>query len=148
MLIADNLMCNDHFRAWPPAGSWRARTPATPRPGGRAVLPHRLPDGGRPATYRHPSGRGHGYALRKLMRFGMEHGIELLEVMKILEAATGQLPDVAHGEEAEALRDEIDELQEKRGSGVRTLGEILPAVLVKLGVELIQSEGSGEIDRT
>jgi transposase len=150
MMIADNLIDhNDHFRILAAGWELEGKDPRDIRvrvAGRFCRIAYRVVAGR--ATYRHPSGRGHDYVLRKLMRFGMEHGMDLREVMKVLEAATGQLPDVAHGEEAEALQDEINELQKKRGSGVRTLGEILPAVLVKLGVKLIQSEGSGEVDRT
>ena len=150
MMIADNLIDhNDHFRILAAGWELEGKDPRDirVRVAGRFCRIAYQVVAGR-ATYRHPSGRGHDYVLRKLMRFGMEHGIDLREVMKVLEAATGQLPDVAHGEEAEALQGEINELQKKRGSGVRTLGQILPAVLVKLGVKLIQSEGSGEVDRT
>jgi hypothetical protein len=150
MMIADNLIeHNDHFRILAAGWELEGKDPRDIRvrvAGRFCRIAYQMVAGG--ATYRHPSGRGHDYVLRKLMQFGIEHGIELREVMKILEAATGQLPDVAHGEEAEALQGEIDELRKKRGSGVRTLAEILPAVLVKLGVKLIQSEGSGEADRT
>jgi len=150
MMIADNLIeHNDHFRILAAGWELEGKDPRDIRvrvAGRFCRIAYQMVAGG--ATYRHPSGRGHDYVLRKLMQFGIEHGIELREVMKILEAATGQLPDVAHGEEAEALQGEIDELRKKRGSGVRTLAEILPAVLVKLGVKLIQSEGSGEVDRT
>jgi hypothetical protein len=150
MMIADNLIDhNDHFRILAAGWELEGKDPRDIRvrvAGRFCRIAYQMVAGG--ATYRHPSGRGHDYVLRKLMQFGIEHGIELREVMKILEAATGQLPDVAHGEEAEALQGEIDELRKKRGSGVRTLAEILPAVLVKLGVKLIQSEGSGEVDRT
>jgi transposase len=150
LMIADNpIDHNDHFRILAAGWELEGKDPRDIRvrvAGRFCRIAYRVVAGR--ATYRHPSGRGHDYVLRKLMRFGIEHGIELREVMKTLEAATGQLPEVAHGEEAEALRDEIDELRKKRGSGVRTLGEILPAVLVKLGVKLIQSEGSGEADRT
>ena len=150
MMIADNLIDhNDHFRILAAGWELEGKDPRDirVRVAGRFCRIAYQVVAGR-ATYRHPSGRGHDYVLRKLMRFGMEHGMDLREVMKVLEAATGQLPDVAHGEEAEALQGEMNELQKKRGSGVRTLGQILPAVLVKLGVKLIQSEGSGEVDRT
>ena len=150
MMIADNLIdCNDHFRVLAAGWQLEGKDPRDirVRVAGRFCRIAYQMVAGR-ATYRHPSGRGHDYVLRKLMKFGIEHGIEIREVMKILEAATAQLPDVAHGEEAEALQDEINELQKKRGSGVRSLGEILPAVLAKLGVKLIQSKESGEVDRT
>ena len=150
MMIADNLIDhNDHFRILAAGWELEGKDPRDirVRAAGRFCRIAYQVVAGR-ATYRHPSGRGHDYVLRKLTRVGMEHGMDLRAVMKILEAATGQLPDVAHGEEAEALRGEINELQKKRGSGARALGEILPAVLVKLGVKLIQSEGSGEADRT
>jgi transposase len=150
LTIADNLVeHNDHFRVKAAAWALEGKDPRDIRvkvAGRFCRIAYHIVAGG--AAYRHPGGRGHDYVLRKLMRFGMDHGIDLREVMKLLEAATGQLPDVARGEEAEALRGEVDGLLKKRGFGVRALGEVLPEVLVKLGVELVQSPGSGEADRT
>ena len=37
-------------------------------------------------------------------------------------------------------------LQTKRGSGPKAIGEILPAVLAKLGLSLVSSIASGEAD--
>ena len=68
--------------------------------------------------------------------------------MEDLDAAVAQLPGAAHREEAGGPGEELDELQKKRGSGPRSLAEILPAVLVKLGVKLVKSTESGEADLT
>ena len=59
--------------------------------------------------------------------------------MKHLDAAVAQLPGAEHREEGAALAIELDQLQKKRGSGPRSLAEILPAVLAKLGVKLVTS---------
>jgi len=68
--------------------------------------------------------------------------------MKHLDAAVAQLPGAEHREEGEALAIELGRLQKKRGSGPRSLAEILPAVLAKLGVNLVTSTKSGEPDLT
>ena len=68
--------------------------------------------------------------------------------MKHLDAAVAQLPGAEHREEGAALAAELNQLQTKRGSGPRLLADILPAVLAKLGVQLVRSTESGEADPT
>jgi hypothetical protein len=65
-----------------------------------------------------------------------------------LDAAAIQLPLSDEREEAESLAGELAQVQNKRGSGPKAIGEILPAVLVKRGLNLISSSESGEADLT
>jgi hypothetical protein len=74
--------------------------------------------------------------------------IVIIRTMKDLDAAVAQLPGAEHCEEAAALAAELDQFQKKRGSGPRSLAEILPAVLAKLGVKLINSPESGEANHS
>jgi transposase len=150
MIIADKLIeRNDHFRVLAAGWALEGKDPREirVRVAGRFCRIAYQVVAGR-ATFRHPSSQGHDYVLRKMLQFGIEHHIDIPTIMGNLEAATGQLPVVAHGEEVKALADELDALQKKRGSGVEQLGQILPAVLAKIGVELIQSAESGEADHT
>ena len=100
------------------------------------------------AVYRHPSCQQRDYMLDKLIRFYNDHEIECTQLMTGLDAAVQQLPRSAHGEEAAPLAEELARAQRKRGAGPHRLGEILPAVLAKLGVHLVQSTESGEADLT
>ena len=152
MMIADNLIeHNDHFRIL--AAGWRAggQGPARhPRPRGRAVLPDRLPGGGRPRDL--PPPQRPGARLRPPQADAIRDG-------------TWHRPPRGHedprGRDGPAPRRRRTARRRRPLAGARStssrrsgdlgsgrLGEILPAVLVKLGVKLIQSEGSGEADRT
>jgi transposase len=99
-------------------------------------------------TYRHPCSQHRDYLLTKLMKFLIEHEVAPDQLLRILDAATAQLPASDHQGEGASLAREMARLQTKRGSGPKSLAEILPAVLAKLGVKLILSIKSGEADPT
>ena len=150
MIIADNLIdCNDHFRLL--AAQWRVegKDPRAIRvrvAGRFCRIAYHMVAGRTP--YRHPSCQQRDYVLSKLIRFCTEHITDISQIMKHLDAAVAQLPGAEHREEGEALAIELGRLQKKRGSGPRSLAEILPAVLAKLGVNLVTSTKSGEPDLT
>ena len=99
-------------------------------------------------TFRHPCTQHRDYALTKLLRFAVDHAIAPDQLQRDLDAAAVQLPASDKQEEAESLAKELAQVQNKRGSGPKAIGEILPAVLVKLGVHLISSSESGAADLT
>jgi transposase len=148
MRIADNLIeFNDHFRVL--AAQWQLQ--------GKDPRSIRVRVAGRfcriaywmvaqRTTYHHPSCRQRDYILSKLIKFSLEHDIDIARLMKHLDAAAAQLPSAGRVEEGAALVAELNQLQNKRGSGPRLLAQILPAVLAKLGVQLITSTKSGEVD--
>jgi len=150
MRIADNLIqCNDHFRVL--AAGWRLAG-KDPRDihvkvGGRFCRIAYQVVAGR-AAYRHPCCRQRHYVLDKLIKFYNDHDIECAQVLRGLDAAAAQLPRSEHRAEAAPLADELARAQTMRGAGPRRLGEILPAVLAKLGVHLVKSPESGETDPT
>jgi transposase len=150
MMIADNLIeCNDHFGVL--AAQWRLE--------GKSAIEIRVRVAGRfcriayqmvagRTAYRHPCSQKRDYILRKLIDFCMEHDIDISRTMKALDTAVAQLPGAEHREEGAALAAELDKLQKKRRPGPRSLAEILPEVLAKLGVKLINSPESGEANRS
>jgi len=146
MMIADNLIeCNDHFRVM--AAQWKlegrdAREIRVRVAGRFCRIAYQMVAGR--TSFRHPCCQQRDYILRKMITFYMEHNIDISRIMKDLDAAVAQIPGAAHREEGAALAEALDELQKKRGSGPRSLAEILPAVLAKLGVKLIESSKSGE----
>ena len=150
MLIADNLIeFNEHFRIL--ATQWQvegkdARAIRVRVAGRFCRIAYHMVAG--KMTYRHPSCQQRDYVLCKLMKFCIEHNIDIARTMKHLDAAVAQLPGNEHREEGKALATELDKLQTKRGSGARSLAEILPAVLAKLGVQLVTSTKSGEAELT
>jgi transposase len=150
MMIADNLIdCNDHFRVmaaqWKLAG--RDAREIRVRVAGRFCRIAYQMVAGR-MSFRHPCSQKRDYILRKMITFYMAHNIDISRIMRNLDAAVAQLHGAAHREEGAALAEALDELQKKRGSGPRSLAEILPAVLAKLGVQLVTSTKSGEADLT
>jgi hypothetical protein len=48
-----------------------------------------------------------------------------------MDAVEGQLPGAEHCEEGDSLVAELDQFQNKRGPGPRSLAEILPVVLAQ-----------------
>src|SRR5262249_12625124 len=85
---------------------------------------------------------------QKLIRFSMEHDIASDQILRNLDAAVARLPRSEHREEAAPLAEELAGVQTKRGAGPKRLGEMLPAVLAKLGVYPVESTASGEADPT
>ena len=99
-------------------------------------------------TFRHPCSQQRDYILNKLIRFSLDHAIAPDQLLRNLDAAVAQLPRTAHREEAAPLAEELARVQKQRGAGPQPLGKILPAVLAKLGVDLVKSTESGEADPT
>jgi transposase len=150
MMIAENLIkCNDHFRVL--AAGWRLKG-KDPRDIRVKVasrfcrIAYHIVAGG--ATYRHPCSQQRDYIIQKLIKFSMEHDIESDQLLRNLDAAVARLPRSARREEAAPLAEELARVQKQRGAGPQRLGEILPAVLAKLGVSTVESTASGEADPT
>ena len=59
---------------------------------------------------------------------------------------SGQRP--AHAAEARPLQEELHRIQEGRRRGPQLIGDILPIVLARLGVGVLQSAESGEPNPT
>jgi transposase len=95
-------------------------------------------------TYQHPGSRSRDTILTKLVGFALGHQMAADCLTQAFEAATAQIPQASRAEEAESLAAELAQIQRKRGAGPGAIAEILPAVLAKLGVNLIRSVTSGE----
>jgi len=148
MMIADNLiMCNDYFRVL--ATGWRQKG-KDPRDSHVKVagrfcrIAYYMVAGG--MTYRHPCTNNRDYIIQKLIRFSIEHDIAIDQLLRNLDAVVARLPRAARREEAVPLAEELARVQKQRGAGPQRLGEILPAVLAKLGVGTVKSTESGEAD--
>jgi len=144
--IADNLItCNHHFRAL--AAQWAAQ--------GKDPRKSRVKVGmrfcriafqmvaGRQVFY-HPGIQGRHYILDKLSAFHREHNTGMAQVLQDLQAAVGQIPQRDHAAEAVPLVEEWQKIQEGHRRGPQLLGDILPMVLARLGVVVVQSTESGE----
>lgn len=150
LMIADNLIkCNEHFGVL--AAGWRLKGKDTRdirvRAAGRfGRIAYQMVAGR--TIFRHPCARQRDYILAKLIRFAVEHSLAPDQLTRDLDAAASMLPGDAHQGEAAALRDELARVRKQRGSGPIALGAILPAVLAKLEVDLVESTRSGEADPT
>jgi hypothetical protein len=148
--IADNLiMCNDYFRVQATAWRLAGKDPRDihVKVGGRFCRIAYAMVAGR-SVYRHPSCQHRHYVLDKLIKFSNEHNIDCTQVLRDLESAVSQLPRSEHRSEAAPLVEALARTRSRRGTGPCLLGEVLPAVLAKLGADLIPSKTSGEVDPT
>ncbi len=146
LTIADNLIvCNHHFNVLATQWAARGKDPrhsrvkvalrfcriAFQRVAGRQV-------------FRHPSIQGRHYILDKLSAFHVAHDTGVVTVMKDLQAAVEQIPGREHAAEATPLAEELHKIQGGHRRGPQPLADILPIVLARLGVGVVQSPGSGE----
>jgi transposase len=144
--IADNLIvCNHHFQALATQWSAHGKDPRDTRikVGMRFCRIAFQMVAGR-HVFRHPCIQGRHYILDKLTAFHREHDTGMVDVLRDLQAAIGQLPRRAYAAEARPLAQELRKIQDGRRRGPQVLGDILPIVLARLGVGVVQSTESGE----
>lgn len=169
LLIAENLLkCNGHFRAlgtaWREAGvDRRARMVRVAQRFSRIAY-HMV--AGR-QVFRHPSGRERHYIIEKLCIFYSEHDTSMEQVLRDLRVAADWIPEAEYAAEAERFRARAGgpptsaaptasrsrpaarpPVSNGRRTGPRPLGAILPEVLLRLGVRMVESSTSGETDPT
>lgn len=170
LLIADNLLsCNAHFRGL--AERWRTegvnRRVMCVRAAKRFCrIAYRMVAGRQ--VYRHPSCQKRHRILEKLLKFHLDHGSSIEQIQKDLGAVVEWIPPAEHATEAEPLLSgtcpapggsrsargaqplppALPRASSRRRSGPRPLSEILPEVLVRLGVRMVESSTKGENDLT
>jgi transposase len=143
--VADNLlMCNRYFRTR--AAVWKAaghdpRLIHTRVAMRFARIAYHIVAGQQ--VFQHPATRERGYVLEKLIAFHREHETPMNQVLADLQAAVTQLPATAHADEAAPLARELEKIRSGRRRGPQPVGDILPAVLARLGTMTVQSEASG-----
>jgi transposase len=146
LTIADNLIvCNHHFQVL--ANRWRAQG-KDPRHSRVKVglrfcrIAFQMVAGRR--VFRHPSIQGRHYILDKLTAFHRAHHTDMTQVLRDLQAAVEQIPRREFGAEARPLAEELQRIQDGHRRGPQPLGDLLPIVLARLGVGVVQSTESGE----
>ena len=148
MTIADNLMsCNEYFRTL--SAGWRAagkdpRHSHVKVAGRFCRIAYQMVAGGR--VFSHPCRQRRDYILNKLMRFHIDHATPMIQAQRTLASAVEQIPGPERAVEAVPLAEELAKATARRASGPRLIGELLPAVLARLGVNLVESNPSGEAD--
>ena len=81
--------------------------------------------------------------LEKLREFHHKHQTPIDQILADLETAVGQLPYNTRNHEAEIVA-EVLQLQTKRRRGVSAIGELLPAVLARLGITTTTENQKGD----
>jgi hypothetical protein len=144
--IADNLIvCNHHFGVL--ATQWAAQGKDPRHTRVKVALrfcriAFQMVAGRQ--VFRHPSIRGRHYILDKLTAFHRVHDTGMTEVLRDLQAAITRIPSREHAAEAQPLAEELRKIQDGHRRGPQLLGDILPLVLARLGVGVVQSAESGE----
>jgi transposase len=94
-------------------------------------------------VFNHPQCQGRHYILDKPVAFHAEHGSAAAATRRDVEAALAQVPAAEYAAEAQPLRERVNALRRGRAADTQGLAELLPEVLARLGVEAVESEGSG-----
>jgi len=95
---------------------------------------------------RHPAMQQQSYILEKLLIFHTEHATATTQTLADLQAAAEQLPKSAYAREAQPLTEILRKLEHGCKRGPLPNADIIPIVLARLGVRLLQSKASGEAD--
>jgi transposase len=90
----------------------------------------------------HPACHERHYLLDKLLRFHHEHGTPMTQTMIDLEQAFTHLAPRNRAEEIGHLRVQLPEINQRRRGPV-ALTSLIPQVLARLGVGVVQSESEG-----
>jgi len=141
MMIADNLIrCNLHFRGlnaiWKTQGKdarW-SRVKVACR---FTRILYQIVAGRQ--VFSHPSQRDRAYILDKLLAFHRQHGTPPDKTLIDLYKAIQQIPKAEYNHEAAPLQTHYQRTQNRRRRDPKPLGDILVAVLAKLGVGTVQS---------
>ena len=95
-------------------------------------------------VFRHPCCQKRDYILDKLVTFHRNHAISSMETLQNVQAAVGQLPTNEHAAEAAPLTAAWLTARAKKHRGPQPIGDVLLAVLAKLGASPLQSTTSGD----
>ena len=150
LMIAENLLtCNRFFQGL--REQWKTAGLKEQAMGVRAAkrfcrIAYQMVAGGQ--VFRHPCCQQRDAILRKLSLFHAEHGSALAQVLVDLQAAADHIPKSEHAREAKSLYEELQPSPRRERCGPRRLGEILPVVLAKLGVNAVDLSVKGENDLT
>lgn len=146
--IADNLLtCNHHCQAL--ATRWRTQGKEKKHTHVKIAvrfcrIAYQMVAGRQ--VFRHPGLQTRSYILDKLMAFQRDHDTPVVQAQQELYAAIDHIPQLDRADEAKPLLEEKKRIDEGRRRGPQVLGDLLPLVLARLGVGVIQSTESVGID--
>jgi transposase len=150
LLIADNLLqCNSYFQGlaqrWNEEGVNR-RVMCVRAAKRFCRIAYQMVAGGQ--VFRHPSCRERHYIIEKLSKFHVDHETAMNQVLCDLRAAAEWIPPAERGAEAKPLQAAMSQAASRHRSGLCRLADVLPQVLAKLEVPLVESKPTGENDHT
>jgi len=144
LVIADNLIqCNPYYRGRALRCKDRqldARLIRVKTAGAFSRVLFQMVAGGK--VFTHPACQQRDYVLQKLLAFHHVHGTPLDQALRNLETARTQIPAQEYAAEAAPLSVELAKSRKLRRRGVKTLQDLLPVLLARLGVGSLQSESS------
>jgi transposase len=92
----------------------------------------------------HPACQPRHSICDKLLGFHCEHKTDLPCVLEDVARASGQLSDRTLQQERHMLQQELDDPACRRRRGPQALAQIIPLVLARLGIRVVQSAPEGE----
>jgi transposase len=144
LCIADNLaLCNPYYRGHALRCKDRELDPRLIRvkiAGRFSRVLFQMVAGGK--VFQHPACQQRDDILQKLLAFHHVHGTPLDQALRNLETARTQIPALEYAAEAAPLAAELAKSRKLRRGGVKTLPDLLPVLLARLGVGGLQSESS------
>jgi hypothetical protein len=141
LCIADNLaQCNPYYRGQALLAKSRgldARLVRVKLASRFTRVLFQMVAGGK--VFRHPACRERDYVLEKLLAFQQARETPLDQALQNLETARLQIPVQEHAAEAAPLAEQLARAKLRRG-GVKTLQDLLPILLARLGVGGLESK--------
>jgi transposase len=145
MQTASNLVhCNQYFRARAELWSRAGKDPRWIRVKVAKIfsrLAYAMIAGRQ--IFRHPCCQERHFILGKLMEFHTEHRTPPEQMRQDLEAAVAHMPTKVRAQEAQPLRQQLDELAKHR-RGAQPLAKIIPLILARLAERVVKSKPEGE----
>jgi transposase len=92
----------------------------------------------------HPACQPRHSICDKLMAFHCEHQTDLQRALDDIDRVSAQLSGRTRREETQMLQSQLDERHGRRRRGPQALGKIIPLVLARLGIRMVQSDPEGE----
>ena len=93
--------------------------------------------------FHHPSQRDRAYILDKLIDFHRKHGTPPDKILTDLNIARQQIPQGEYLNEAAPLQARYERTKNRRCREPKPIGEILLAVLARLGIGTVESTSEG-----
>jgi hypothetical protein len=95
-------------------------------------------------VYPHPACQPRHSICDKILAFHCEHKTDIQRVLEDIDRANTQLSGRTRREERQMLQSQLDDPSCRRRRGPQAIGKIIPLVLARLGIRVVQSETEGE----